>query len=91
MLSNSSYTQIRVHYISSSVLAFKDGETAPFYSATLPFTLPDITSIGIGNNASLSARTSVRVARYDPGWRVDTWRTLGEGFSNLALWEVPLP
>ncbi|KAF0311602.1 hypothetical protein FJT64_001824 [Amphibalanus amphitrite] len=79
LLSETVYNTFTVHYSSGKVTVYRNDGKLPIYAATAPHAMPEITMIGIGG--CCGAKT-VRIARYDPAWRTDTWLTEGSGYSN---------
>ncbi|KAF0294695.1 hypothetical protein FJT64_007669 [Amphibalanus amphitrite] len=82
VLSSTEFNTFRVTYDNGFVTIYRNGGAAPIYSANAPHLMTSINIIGIGG---CCARKSVRVARYDPAWRTDTWLTEGRGFSNSGI------
>ncbi|KAF0300555.1 hypothetical protein FJT64_026955 [Amphibalanus amphitrite] len=79
VLSDTEFNTFTVHYNNGSITVYHNEAATPFYTATAPHAMPDITLIGIG---SCCGPKTIRVARYDPAWRTDTWLTEGSGYSN---------
>ncbi|KAF0313162.1 hypothetical protein FJT64_016258 [Amphibalanus amphitrite] len=82
VLSSTEFNTFRVSYDNGFVTIHHNGGATPIYSANAPHLMTNINIIGIGG---CCARKSVRVARYDPAWRTDTWMTEGRGFSNSGI------
>ena len=79
VLSDTEFNTFTVRYNNGAVTIHRNEAATPIYQAVAPHLIPDITLIGIGGCCS---RKTLRVARYDPGWRTDTWLTEGRGYSN---------
>ena len=82
ILSHVEWNTFTVRYNDGSVTIYRNGTAEPIFDVTAPTLLPPITSVGIGS-MHWGSWKEVRVARYDPAWRTDTWRTDGTGFSNM--------
>ena len=82
VLSATEFNTFTVRYSSGAVTVFMNDAIEPIYDVTVPTPLPPITSVGIGSMFWGSWK-EVRVARYDPAWRTDTWKTDGTGFFNM--------
>ncbi|KAF0314088.1 hypothetical protein FJT64_001551 [Amphibalanus amphitrite] len=78
IVSSTEYNTFTVRYDSGHVTVYRNDATTPMYTAKAPYLIQNINIIGIGGCCT---RKSVRVARYDPAWRTDTWLTEGRGFS----------
>ena len=79
VLSETEFNTFTVHYSAGHVTVHRNDGKVPIYAATAPHPMPDITLIGIGG---CCGHKTVRVARYDPTWRTDTFLTDGTGYSN---------
>ena len=84
VLSSESFNTFTVRYNNGDVTVYWNDNPEPIFDVTVPHLLPPITSVGIGSMWWGSWK-SVRVARYDPAWRTDTWLTDGLGFSNMDM------
>ena len=79
VLSATEFNTFTVRYNNGSVTVYRNEATTPMFQAVAPHLMPDISLIGIGGCCGAKA---VRIARYDPGWRTETWLTEGRGYSN---------
>ncbi|KAF0290246.1 hypothetical protein FJT64_011560 [Amphibalanus amphitrite] len=77
--SETEFNTFTVHYNSGSVTVHRNDAPSPIYTATTPYSMPEITLIGLGG---CCGNKTIRAARYDPAWRTDTWLTEGRGYSN---------
>ena len=82
VLSETEYNTFTVRYNNGAVTVVRNDDSVPIYDVTVPTLLPPISSVGIGS-LFWGGHKSVRVARYDPAWRTDTWKTTGTGFNNM--------
>ena len=82
ILTATEFNTFTVRYNNGSVTVFRNDDSEPMYNVTAPTLLPPITSVGIGS-MHWGGPKEIRVARYDPAWRTDTWITDGTGFSNM--------
>ncbi|KAF0291878.1 hypothetical protein FJT64_010065 [Amphibalanus amphitrite] len=76
---DSEFLTFTVHYSSGDITIHQNDGAIPIYTTTAPHQIPDITLVGIGG---CCGPKTIRVARYDPAWRTDTWMTEGSGYSN---------
>ena len=79
VLNANEFNTFTVRYNNGAVTVYRNEAAAPMYQAVAPHLIPDITLIGIGGCCGAKV---VRTARYDPGWRTETWLTEGRGYSN---------
>ena len=80
VLSAFEFNTFTVRYNSGFVTVYRNDAAAPIYEVTVGRPVTNINLIGIGG--SCCGHKFVRAARYDPGWRTDTWLTEGRGYSN---------
>ena len=80
VLTDTEFNTFTVRYSDGQVTVLRNGVS--IYDVTVPQLLPPITSVGIGS-IFWGGRKTVRVVRYDPAWRTDSWLTDGIGFSNM--------
>ncbi|KAF0302625.1 hypothetical protein FJT64_025273 [Amphibalanus amphitrite] len=78
VLSSTEYNTFTVRYNNGLVTIHRNDAANPIYSVNAPH-LITVKAVGIGGCCS---RKYIRVARYDPAWRTDTWLTEGRGYSN---------
>ena len=84
LLTAGTFVTLTVRYRAGEVTVQRSTDAAPVFQATAPPLLGDITSVAVGSMWHEGGRKRVRLARYDPAWASDTWRTQGTGFSNMA-------
>ena len=79
VLSTNKFNTFTVRYNNGFVTIHRNDATIPIYAVNVPHLMTNINIIGIGG---CCGHKYVRAARYDPGWRTDTWMTEGSGFSS---------
>ncbi|KAF0302672.1 hypothetical protein FJT64_025235 [Amphibalanus amphitrite] len=78
VLSSTQYNTFTVRFNNGHMTVHRNSNAVPIYEVDAPHAVQNIDVVGIGGCCS---RKYVRVARYDPAWRTDTWLTEGRGFS----------
>ena len=78
VLSSAEFNTFTVRYNNGYVTVYRNDAKIPIYAVDVPHPITNINIIGIGG---CCGHKYVRAARYDPGWRTDTWMTEGSGYS----------